>query len=267
MGKAPIISPYLRIHNVWSMKKYIWSSLLFMLSVACLAQNNGTIIYEEKTDIHKTLPPERQEMKDMIPQYNISSFELIFSGDVSIYQAKKEEEITEVTSNAPGSRMTMRFGRDNRIVYKHLTDDKMIDSRDFMQKQFLITGPLKARKWKIGKNQKEILGYTCMEAFSRVDSATTLVAWFTPQITNANGPSDYQGLPGMILQININDGQHIVTATELHLDNIDASIIKAPAKGKEVTSEEFEKIREEKMKEMGMQRGGPGGHQMIMIRN
>jgi GLPGLI family protein len=218
-------------------------------------------------DLHRNLPPEREEMKDMIPQFNTANFELVFSETQSIYQAKKEEEISEVTSNTGGARMTMRFGRENRVVYKNLDNAEMIESRDFMQKQFLITGPLKDRKWKIGTKQKEILGYSCMEASFRVDSATSLVAWFTPQIALSNGPSDYQGLPGMILQINVNSGERMITATEILLDTVDTSLIIAPKKGKEVTAEEFEKIREEKMKEMGGQPGGPGRHQMIMIRN
>jgi GLPGLI family protein len=166
--------------------------------------------------------------------------------------------------------MTMRFGRDNRVVYKNIAEHKMIDSRDFMQKQFLITGEPKERKWKIGAKQKEILGYNCMEATCKVDSATSVVAWFTPQLQISNGPSDYQGLPGMILQIDINDGLRMITATEVKLEDVDTSVIVAPTKGKEVTSEEFEKIRAEKMKEMGMDHGGPGGpggQHMMIIRN
>ena len=80
--------------------------------------------------------------------------------------------------------MGMRFGagRANRVVYKDLAKDTMIDSRDFMQKQFLITGPPKPRKWKIGKKQKEILGYNCLEASFREDSVTSMVVWFSPQL-------------------------------------------------------------------------------------
>lgn len=204
----------------------------------------------------------------MIPQFNTSVFELIYDGDASIYQPHKAEEPAEVTSSQGGATMTMRFGRDNRVVYKNIAEDKMIDSRDFMQKQFLITGPPTARKWKVGTKQKEILGYTCMEASYRLDSTTAMTAWFTPQIAVSNGPSDYQGLPGMILQIDINEGTRTITATRISFENVDTSVIVAPSKGKEVTSEEFEKIREEKMKEMGVQGGhGPGMRQMIMIRN
>ncbi|MDZ4747217.1 MAG: GLPGLI family protein [Saprospiraceae bacterium] len=249
--------------------KFLFISLLILSATIADAQSAGMITYEEKMDLHKNLPPDRQDMKDMIPQFNISKFELIFSGDESIYRAQKQEELPATSSSPGGPPMGMRFGggRANRVVYKDLAKDTMIDSRDFMQKQFLITGPPKPRKWKIGIKHKEILGYNCLEASFRADSVTTMVAWFSPQLPIPNGPSDYQGLPGMILQVDVNDGERMVTATEINIDSVDTTMIVAPSKGKEVTPEEFEKIREEKMKEMGMQQGAPGGGQhMFMIR-
>ena len=69
----------------------------------------------------------------------------------------------------------------------------------------------------------------------------------------------------MILQVDVNDGLRTITATEIKLDSVDTTVIVAPNKGKEVTPEEFEKIREEKMKEMGMQHGGPASGQPVFI--
>ena len=192
----------------------------------------------------------------MIPQFTSSKWELTFTDNESLYQPLKETELTGTNANQSGQ--YMRFGRENRIVYKNLPGDEMTDSRDFMQKQFLIKGFVTSRKWKIGKKQKQILGYNCMEASCKIDSATIVTAWFSPQLAISNGPADYQGLPGMILQISINDGERTITATEVKLKDVDTSVIVEPTKGKEVTSDEFEKIREEKMKEMNLQHGGPG---------
>lgn len=250
--------------------KYLFLPVFFLALQGIQAQTSGTITYEEKMDLHRNLPPDRQDLKDMIPQYNSTLFELTYNGDESIYRAKKQEEMpptaTTGTPGGPGGPMRWGGGRATRVVYKNLATDTMIDSRDFMQKQFLITGPPKARKWKIGTKQKQILGFNCLEASFVADTATSIVAWFSPQLPVSNGPSDYQGLPGMILQIDVNDGERMITATEIQQDSIDTSVIVAPNKGKEVTPEEFEKIREEKMKEMGMQ-GGPGGPQMYYMRH
>ncbi len=246
--------------------KFLIPLFLFCCSIEAISQSSGKIIFEEKMDLHVTLPPEREHMKDMIPKYNTAFFELLYNGDESMYARQKDAEQAEITSNQGGNQMVMRFGRDNRAVYKNLATESMIDSREFMQKQFLIKGPPTPRKWKIGKNHKEILGYNCMEATFQQDTATHITAWFTPQIAISNGPSDFQGLPGMILQIDMNHGQRVSTATEIKLDSVDTSTIIPPTKGKEVTSEEFETIRDEKMKEMQLQNGG-SGNQMIIRRN
>ncbi|MEP6794069.1 MAG: GLPGLI family protein [Saprospiraceae bacterium] len=249
--------------------KYIFIFFAFLSTSLAFTQGTGKVTFEEKMNLHKNLPPDKQEMKDMIPEFNTSMFSLTFSGDESIYQPQKESDESEVTSTNGGNQMTMRFGRENRIVYKNLALDTMIESREFMQKQFLIVGAPTPRKWKIGKNQKEILGHKCMEADFRLDSTTSMVVWFTPEIKVSNGPSDYQGLPGLILGVDINDGLRMITATDIKLQDVDTSVIIAPTKGKEVTSEEFEKIRKEKMKEMHMNNpnGGPPPGAMIMIRH
>lgn len=245
------------------MYRLIFLALLPAMTQLLSAQESGRILFEEKMDLHMTLPPDRQHFKEMIPQYNSSNYEFLFAGDESIYRPWKDPEIAEETMGGPGSGMRMRFGRENRVVYKNLDKETMIDSRDFLQKQFLITGAPTPRKWKVGTKQKEILGYGCMSAHFQADSATTITAWFTPQLQPSNGPSDYQGLPGMILQIDINNGWRTITAVEIQLDEIDTAAITAPKKGQKVTAEEFEKIREEKMKEMGMQQGGPSGGPMM----
>lgn len=243
--------------------KYIFLACALFLTSFVFAQNYGTIIYEDKVDLHRNIPLERSAMKDMIPEFNISTWELIFSGDLSLYQRAKEST-TALTPPAQ-SGTYMRMNREERVVYKDLSEEKMIDSRDFMQRQFLIKGFTPTRKWKIGSKQKQILGYQCLEASFRADSTTLLTAWFTPQIGVQNGPADYQGLPGIILQMDINNGERTITATEIKLEKVDPVLFVAPTKGKEISGEEFEKLRQDKLKEMQSQPGYQGP--MMMRRN
>ena len=241
--------------------KYFFLSCTLFLSSLLVAQNSGRIIYEDKTDLHRNIPLERSAMKDMIPEFNISKWVLLYSGDISLYQRVKESDLAATNSSQGG--MQMRMNRENRIVYKDLSEEEIIDSRDFMQKQFLIKGFTATRKWKIGSKQKQILGYQCLEASCRPDTSTTITAWFAPQLTVQNGPVDYQGLPGMIMQIDINNNERTITATEIKLEKIDPVLFVAPTKGKEISGEEFEKLRQEKLKEMQSQ---PGYHGPMMMR-
>ena len=252
--------------NNQALKRHAIALFSLLATLSLTAQTTGRIVYEEKMDLHRNLPPDREDMKDMIPQYNTMAFELFFNDSVTVYKAQKLAEDPAVTSSTGNQRMMMRWGgRDTRVVYKHIPGNQLIDSRDFMQKQFLIKGPLDNRKWKITGKQKEILGQLCLSASTDIDTATHVVAWFAPQMAVFSGPSDYQGLPGMILQIDVNDGLRMITATDIVLEPVAPELLVAPTKGKEVTAEEFDKIREEKMKEMGM--GGGGPMQMTIIRH
>ena len=110
-------------------------------------------------------------------------------------------------------------------------------------------------QWKLTGNQKAIQGYNCMEA-ELVGSKRKTIAWFTPMIPVSTGPDGYVGLPGLILAIDIEDGKTTYTAQTINLKEIDSSLIEKPKEGKKVTSKEFRKIMDEKIKEMG---GTPGG--------
>ena len=102
-----------------------------------------------------------------------------------------------------------------------------------------------------------------MEAVTTVDDSIQVTAWFTPQIAISNGPQDFHGLPGMILEINRDNGKLILVAQEANIGAIKGDEISMPKKGKEVTQEEFNEIRREKSKEMREQRGGRDGRPRI----
>jgi GLPGLI family protein len=82
-------------------------------------------------------------------------------------------------------------------------------------------------------------------------------AWYTPMIPVSQGPDDYWGLPGLILEISVNNTtllcSKIVMNPEEKID------IEAPDKGKEVTKKEYQEIISIKMQEMRDNRGRNSG--------
>jgi len=55
-------------------------------------------------------------------------------------------------------------------------------------------------EWKLQEGQKEILGYICKKATTEF-AGRTYVAWYATEISIADGPYKFQGLPGLILSI------------------------------------------------------------------
>jgi GLPGLI family protein len=80
-----------------------------------------------------------------------------------------------------------------------------------------------------------------------------VVAWYTPQIPVNQGPDDYWGLPGLILEINAD--RTTILCTKIIMNPAEKDNIDRPKKGDLVTQEEYTKITTDKMHEMRDSRG------------
>lgn len=90
-----------------------------------------------------------------------------------------------------------------------------------------------------------------------VPKEIVVTAWYTPQIPVNQGPGDYWGLPGLILEVNAN--RTTILCSKIVLNPGEKEEIKMPAKGKEVTKLEYNDIMKKKIEEMQELYGGRGG--------
>lgn len=249
------------------MKKLI-AALLISLPFFLIAQTQGVIQYEETISFQIDLPEGMEEFKSQIPSSQKNKMDLTFTEEVALYQPAKSNEAPEdVTMGGEDSGMMikMKFDMPENKTFTNIAEGTMIEKQDFMGKKFLIQGDVEKYKWKLTGEQEKVLDYVCQKATYQ-DSTRNLVAWFTPQIPVAAGPGSISGLPGMVLKLDRNDGEMIVVATSVELKKVEKKTLKAPKKGKKVTQKEFQKIQEEKMKEMEEEFGGGSGTRVI-IRN
>jgi len=154
----------------------------------------------------------------------------------------------------------IKMKEPNNKIFTDLAKKEQVEQREFMSRVFLIEGGAD-QQWKLTGNQKMILDFPCQEAIFEKDSSK-IVAWFTPVIPVSIGPSNYGGLPGLILSVEADDGKNVITANSVDFTPVSAGKLEKPRKGKNVTREEFDQIVAEKMKEMGAENGS-GGTQMI----
>ncbi|WP_333694716.1 GLPGLI family protein [Flavobacterium sp.] len=84
-----------------------------------------------------------------------------------------------------------------------------------------------------------------------------ITAWYAPDIPINQGPENYWGLPGLILEVS--DGKTVILCSKLVLNTKEKKEIKAPKNGKVVTQQEYDKIVMEKTKEMREMNQGQGG--------
>ncbi len=235
-----------------------------------------------------------ERMKTMFEK----TFVLTFNKEESIY---KEEEVLEAPGQGRGFRMMMG-SFSGGAQYKNVKNHKILQEQEFFGKQFLINDELKALEWKLGSETKQIGKYLCMKATAmkqvdgldfgslrrrgnqREENAKTedstaaktnvdelempkeieITAWYTLQIPINQGPAEYWGLPGLILEINAD--RTTILCSKIIMNPTEKEVIKVPSKGKEVSQKEYNEIIKKKMEEMREMNGGRGRRDGIRIR-
>lgn len=248
------------------------AALLSCGSLLAQAQQ-GAIIYERKINMHLRIQDEH--MRAMIPEFRTSKHQLLFSDSTSVYKAVQEEEMPDAFSGeGGGQRVVFRSGpMDNGILYKNFAAGKSIESRELGAKTYIIEDSIRGRSWKLTSETRTILGFTCRKAVStetmtgggtritiagnagarQTDTSNqpaprevTIEAWYAEGITAPVGPESYGMLPGVILELNIDNGAIVYTAQELKKE-VNKADIREPKKGKRLSRAEFMKMQAELM--------------------
>lgn len=220
----------------------------------------GVIHYEVKVNMHRRMPPEDEAMKKVVPEYNVFKDQLTFNTDASLYKPVEDEEEEEFSDEGAGMRMTIR--RPKVELYFHQPTLTRVLVQDFMGKKYRIEDTVKITPWKLSSETKVIMGYTCHKAsWYNEERQQNIVAWYTNQMRAFLGPEGFNSLPGAVLQIDVSDGERIVTATKIESRKLEKGELKVPSGGVKTTEEEFKKIRDEQMRKMG------GSNGRVIIRN
>jgi len=195
------------------------------------------------------------------------TYTLDFTKSKSVYKEVQELDAPKVPSSNGVMIMVQGSNGSNDVLFKNILENRMANKKELMGKVFLIRDNLVGYDWELTGETKNIGNYTCYKAKfeieeedlqinmidgevkeEKVTKKRTLVAWYTPEVPISNGPRDYGGLPGLILEVN--DGNQTIVCSEIVLNPSEVKEIKEPTKGKVVTREEFSKISFEKTKDM-----------------
>lgn len=255
------------------MQKSSFLLLLFLPAFGLAQTTEGVVTYLETIHLKLETPEGMSEeaFRKMVPSEQTALKTLLFSAKESHFSDAAEQAPGGETVNFSGNddngdvEMDFTFQRPENYHYLDRESGERIEFKEFFGRKFLIKETPKRLKWKITAEQKIIAGYPCQKAILQ-DTARQVEAWFSAQIPVSIGPADYSDLPGLILEVSSHNGERTYVAEKVELKALDKDAITKPNKGKSVTREEFIKIRDEKLKEMGVEGGGGGTIKMI-IRN
>ena len=224
---------------------------------------------------------QKKQIQERLKNRLEKTYILTFNKEESVF---KEDEKIDAISGATDS-----WGKNFTPgeQYKNVKTKTLLQKQEFYGKQFLIKDDLLSLDWKIGKETKQIGNYLCFKATASIPTTdltwydfswsslrkmeeqktdsingidkepeiemSEVVAWYSPQIPLSQGPLEYWGLPGLILEINV--GNTTILCSKIVMNPDEKSKIKAPEKGKVVSKKEYQETIASKMKEMRDNRG------------
>lgn len=246
----------------------------------------------------------RKQIEENMKKMLEKTFVLTFNKDESMY--KEEQKLDAPGAGGGGMFRSMAGNFTAGTQYKNTKDNVYLQEQEFFGKQFLISDSLSGLDWQLENESKQIGQYVVFkatavkqldnsdwqsmrrrnqdrekeEAQASADSTKsvfdeieipkeiTITAWYTPQIPVSQGPGEYWGLPGLILEVQAD--RTSILCSRIVMNPKEAEAIRKPTRGTKVTQEEYKKIVREKMEEMqdmygGQGRGGRGSSVQIRM--
>lgn len=274
------------------MIKLITTFILFASVIFFNAANaqdfHGQAIYESKVSMKDKIQINnsdgmteamRQQLAETMKKAFEKTFVLNFNKQESVYF--QEEKLEAPKPNSSMNVAVIKSNTDGKN-YKNIKEKIQVSEEDIFGKEFLVVDSLKVWNWKLENETKKIGNYICNKATAVIpvseedkkayeenkkkkgDGKTQFITvsepkeqqitvWYAPEIPVSQGPDEFWGLPGLILEAN--DGQTIYLCSKITLNPKEKSEIKRPSKGKKVTQKEYDKIFKEKIESMTDSKG------------
>ena len=205
---------------------FLISLLLSYTSQAQVGQSEGVVSYRRTTywpKVYARMTYLSQEQKDRAANTwkNDSDFKekmtLVFSPVASLYSHESE------TGESEDGRWTWR--NKELFLYRNFEQEKQTDVEEMLGKTYVVADSLKLPVWRIGNEIREIAGHLCTNATTTDPIKNqTIMAWFAQDIPVPAGPERYCGLPGLILELDINQGDVVIEATALVFKPVAATL-------------------------------------------
>ncbi len=159
----------------------------------------GKVEYEKKVNQFKAIEDEDDgednvwltEMKKNMPRFVTDVYELNFTATKTVYRLKQENTENKYLWGSKPS--------ETDITIQDLENNKTSIQKDVFEQTYLIQDSIRNFQWKITGETREIAGFECKKAVTKICDSVYIVAFYTDQIIVSSGPESFGGLPGLIL--------------------------------------------------------------------
>jgi len=211
--------------------------LLFAITKIGIAQSaEGVITYNVKMNMYRMMTAEQEAYKSMVPEFSTHREQLFFTSKESSYRPLKNDG----TQSSNGMTVTSKTAWDE--TYHNFTAGRSVSTAELGGNEYKINEDIIPPSWRFEDSIKTLLGYRCKKASFIDDKKKQVVAWYTEKIPVAAGPENVNSLPGVILEVNIHDGERVIAATSVDLRALKKDEMKVPENGQQISRAEFNKM-------------------------
>ncbi|WP_373515072.1 GLPGLI family protein [Persicitalea sp.] len=229
------------------MKQKLAILFLTLLTLPSLAQEEnlqGVISYEQVyhwTKIYSRMDYMSQEEKDRM--------KLTWGNDdesktkMTLFFTPSQTKYT-YDENQDDEDRRYSWRKNEYLIYRDFEQETKTEIIEMLGKTYVIEDSLKAPKWKVMNKIKEVAGHLCMLATTEdTIKKQKIEAWFSHDLPISAGPGQYFGLPGLIMELDVNEGDLVITATKVEMRPV-AEEVKLPKKikGRKLTSPEYDEL-------------------------
>lgn len=198
------------------MKKILLLFLVSFLAANAYAQQEGIVhftrtTYWTKLNSQLTFLSKQEKERQAYMWGNRDDWKeytvLYFNDHASKYTHSDEK---------PNEDMGYEWRKEQLVIMRDFEKNTLTDLVEIASKKYVVQDTLSPQKWRVLNDLKEVAGHICMKA-TKEDTVKKqkIVAWFAQDIPASVGPERTYGLPGMILELDLNDGAVVITASRI----------------------------------------------------
>ena len=226
-------------------KTFIFAVFILFSTLSYAQKIEGTVHYLKTENIAKKMAALDYLSKQLIDEFTYYYAHVYGMGNESttysiLYLNANQTKYVDTEENE----RVYGYQQTDYTITRDFSKHTLHDIIEVLGRTYIIEDSLKSPKWIILNEMKEIAGHICMNAFyDDTLKKQKVIAWYALDIPIGGGPERFFGLPGLMLEVDINDGAFVITADKINLKKLTTELdFPKKVKGKKIKEKDYIEI-------------------------
>jgi GLPGLI family protein len=165
----------------------------------------------------------------------------------NLYFSSKGSKYEDSDERAEPDDEGYAWRKDVYLIKRDFENNKEFDAIQTLGKTYIIEDSTWVQPWKIKNDLKEVAGHLCMNAYwEDTLKMQKITVWFALDMPLSAGPERLCGLPGVILEVDVNDGGMLIVADKIEMRKLTTELdLPKKLKGKRINEAKYREIIKE----------------------